>query len=208
MSAFLTVLGRDLRLAARTGGDALTLVLFFVMAGAIMPFAIGPDRVLLQKLAPGIIWLAAFLSMLLGLDRLFRADEDDGTLLLFRHAGVPLQAIVFAKVAAHWLLEKALAGALRRFEVEIETGGGAAVATFEACAIGLDADRAVLLVLQKLVACPAEAACTDRDYDYEVQDLKAGIFTLKSVARLGSADNAPHGYCYQILHGRSTYCNP
>jgi heme exporter protein B len=104
MTAFLTVLGRDLRLAGRTGGDALTLVLFFVMAGAIMPFAIGPDRVLLQKLAPGIIWIAAFLSMLLGLDRLFRADEDDGTLLLFRHAGLPLEAIVFAKLAAHWLL--------------------------------------------------------------------------------------------------------
>lgn len=104
MNAFVTVLGRDLRLAARTGGDALTLVLFFVMAGAIMPFAIGPDRVLLQKLAPGIIWLAAFLSMLLGLDRLFRADEDDGTLLLFRHAGIPLEAIVLAKVVAHWLL--------------------------------------------------------------------------------------------------------
>ena len=104
MSGLLTILGRDLRLAARTGGDALTLVLFFVMAGAIMPFAIGPDRVLLQKLAPGIIWLAAFLSMLLGLDRLFRADEDDGTLLLFRHAGMPLEAIVAAKLMAHWLL--------------------------------------------------------------------------------------------------------
>ena len=104
MSGLLTILGRDLRLAARTGGDALTLVLFFVMAGAIMPFAIGPDRVLLQRLAPGIIWLAAFLSMLLGLDRLFRADEDDGTLLLFRHAGTPLEAIVAAKLMAHWLL--------------------------------------------------------------------------------------------------------
>jgi heme exporter protein B len=104
LSGLLTILGRDLRLAARTGGDALTLVLFFVMAGAIMPFAIGPDRVLLQKLAPGIIWLAAFLSMLLGLDRLFRADEDDGTLLLFRHAGTPLEAIVAAKLMAHWLL--------------------------------------------------------------------------------------------------------
>ena len=104
MTPFLAIIGRDLRLAARTGGDALTLVLFFVMAAAIMPFAIGPDRLLLAKLAPGLVWIAAFLSMLLGLDRLFRADEDDGTLLLFRHAGVPLEAIVFAKVAAHWLL--------------------------------------------------------------------------------------------------------
>jgi len=104
MSAFLTLIGRELRLAARTGGDALTLVLFFVMVGAVVPFAIGPDRTLLAKLAPGIVWIAAFLSMLLGLERLFRADEDDGSLLLFRHAAIPLEAVVAAKVIAHWLL--------------------------------------------------------------------------------------------------------
>jgi heme exporter protein B len=104
MSAFLAILARDLRLAARTGGDALTLVLFFVMVGAVVPFAIGPDRTLLAKLAPGIVWIAAFLSMLLGLDRLFRADEDDGTLLLFRHAALPLESVIAAKVIAHWLL--------------------------------------------------------------------------------------------------------
>jgi heme exporter protein B len=104
MSAILTILARDLRLAARLGGDALTLVLFFVMVGAVVPFAIGPDRALLSQLAPGIVWIAAFLSMLLGLDRLFRADEDDGSLILFHHAAIPLEAIVAAKMLAHWLL--------------------------------------------------------------------------------------------------------
>lgn len=104
MKAFSVIILRDLRLAARLGGDALTLVLFFVMVGAIVPFAIGPDRQLLSQLAPGIVWIAAFLSMLLGLDRLFRADEEDGALLLFRHAALPLEAIVFAKLVAHWLL--------------------------------------------------------------------------------------------------------
>jgi heme exporter protein B len=79
-------------------------VLFFVMVGAVVPFAIGPDRTVLAKLAPGIVWIAAFLSMLLGLDRLFRADEDDGALLLFRHAAIPLEGVVAAKVIAHWLL--------------------------------------------------------------------------------------------------------
>ena len=104
MTAFLAVIVRDIRLAVRLGGDALTLVLFFVMVGAVVPFAIGPDRVLLAQLAPGIVWIAAFLSMLLGLDRLFRADEDDGSLLLFRHAAIPLEAVVAAKLVAHWLL--------------------------------------------------------------------------------------------------------
>lgn len=104
MRALLAIVVRDIRLAARLGGDALTLVLFFVMVGAVVPFAIGPDRLLLAQLAPGIVWIAAFLSMLLGLDRLFRADEDDGSLLLFRHAAIPLEAVVAAKLVAHWLL--------------------------------------------------------------------------------------------------------
>jgi heme exporter protein B len=76
MTGILAIIGRDLRLAGRIGADALTLVLFFVMVGAVVPFAIGPDRVLLSKLAPGIVWIAAFLSMLLGLDRLFRAESS------------------------------------------------------------------------------------------------------------------------------------
>jgi heme exporter protein B len=104
MTAILAIFSRDLRLAARLGGDVLTLVLFFVMVGAVVPFAIGPDRSLLAQLAPGIVWIAAFLSMLLGLDRLFRADEDDGSLLLFHHASVSLEAIVATKMVAHWLL--------------------------------------------------------------------------------------------------------
>jgi heme exporter protein B len=104
MSAFRALIGRDLKLAFRAGGEALTLVLFFVMVAVIVPFAIGPDRPQLSRLAPGIVWIAAFLSMLLGLDRLFRADDDDGSLMLLRHSALPLEAVVAAKVIAHWLV--------------------------------------------------------------------------------------------------------
>lgn len=104
MSAFLAVIGRDLRLAIRAGGEALTLVLFFVMVGVIVPFAIGPDRPQLMRLSTGIVWIAAFLSMLLGLDRLFRADDEDGSLLIFTTTQLPLEAVVAAKLIAHWLV--------------------------------------------------------------------------------------------------------
>lgn len=104
MGAFRALIGRDLKLAFRAGGEALTLVLFFIMVAVIVPFAIGPDRPQLSRLAPGIVWIAAFLSMLLGLDRLFRADDEDGSLTLLRHAGLPLEAVVAAKVIAHWLV--------------------------------------------------------------------------------------------------------
>jgi heme exporter protein B len=104
MRAFSALVLRDIRLATRIGGEALTLVLFFVMIGIVVPFAIGPDSAQLSRLAPGIVWIAAFLSMLLGLDRLFRADEEDGSLRLFRHAALSLPMLVAAKIAAHWLL--------------------------------------------------------------------------------------------------------
>jgi heme exporter protein B len=104
MSAFRALIVRDLRLAFRAGGEAMTLVLFFVMIGVIVPFAIGPDRPQLMRLAPGIVWIAAFLSMLLGIDRMFRADDEDGSLALLRHAVLPLEAVVAAKVIAHWLV--------------------------------------------------------------------------------------------------------
>jgi heme exporter protein B len=104
MRAFSAIVTRELALALRGGGDVLTLVLFFIITGATVPFAVGPDKALLATIAPGIIWIAAFLAMLLGLDRLFRPDHEDGTLILLRHADLPLSAIIAAKVIAHWLL--------------------------------------------------------------------------------------------------------
>lgn len=97
------VLRREIRLALRGGGEILTLLLFFAIVGAIVPFAVGPDKDLLARLAPGIVWIAAFLSMLLGLDRLFRPDREDGTMALYRLADTPLSGIVAAKMLAHWL---------------------------------------------------------------------------------------------------------
>jgi heme exporter protein B len=104
MRAFGALIARELHLALRGGGDVLTLVLFFVITGAIVPFAVGPDRTLLATIAPGVVWIAAFLAMLLGLDRLFRPDHDDGSLILLRQADLPLSAIVAAKLIAHWLV--------------------------------------------------------------------------------------------------------
>jgi heme exporter protein B len=104
MTAFRAMLTRELRLALRGGGDMLTLVLFFVIVGAIVPFAVGPDRALLARIAPGIVWIAAFLAMLLGLDRLFRPDHEDGALILLRQADLPLSAVVAAKLIVHWLV--------------------------------------------------------------------------------------------------------
>ena len=71
---------RDLKLSVRAGGGALIGVLFFLTVVAVIPFGVGPDLKLLARIGPAMLWVGALLSCLLGLDRLFQADRDDGSL--------------------------------------------------------------------------------------------------------------------------------
>jgi heme exporter protein B len=95
---------RDLRLGARAGGGALTGIVFFLTLVATVPFAVGPDLNLLARIGPAILWIGALLSSLLGLDRLFQSDRDDGALDLLAMSGdtQPLVLTVLTKCLAHW----------------------------------------------------------------------------------------------------------
>lgn len=101
---FLAILRRDLRIALRQGGGAGHGLLFFLMVVVLIPFGIGPDPNLLSRIAPAILWVAAVLATLIGLDRLFQADEEDGSLDHLRALALPLELVVLAKMAAHWLV--------------------------------------------------------------------------------------------------------
>jgi heme exporter protein B len=93
---------REWRVARRIGGGAAIGAVFFLILVAIMPFALGPDLNLLARLGPAILWIAALLATLLGLDRLFQADADDGSLDILVNSVLPLEAVVLVKCAAHW----------------------------------------------------------------------------------------------------------
>src|SRR5271156_792038 len=103
MNPLGALLVRDMRIAVRVGGGALIGVLFFLVVVTLVPFALGPDLVLLKRIGPAILWLAALLANLLALDRLFAADQDDGSLDLILMGRAPLEVVVGAKAVAHWL---------------------------------------------------------------------------------------------------------
>ncbi len=94
---------RDLTLSLRAGGGFGLGLGFFVLVAVLLPLGVGRDLVLLERLAPGLIWLGAALAALLSLDHLFQADLEDGSLDQFFFADAPLELLVLAKVAAHWL---------------------------------------------------------------------------------------------------------
>jgi heme exporter protein B len=103
MKAMWAMVRRDLLLASRIGGGAEQALIFFLAFVAITPFAIGPDQITLGRLSPAILWIAALLATLFGLDRLFQADEEDGSLDQIMLSGHPLELVVLAKCLAHWL---------------------------------------------------------------------------------------------------------
>ncbi len=102
--AFLFLLKRDLIIAFRNRAEFFNPILFFVMVITLFPLAVGADTVLLSRIAPGIIWVAALLASMLSLDTMFRSDFDDGTLEQLVLSAHPVSILVLAKVFSHWLV--------------------------------------------------------------------------------------------------------
>jgi heme exporter protein B len=98
------VVYRDLLLALRRRGDVATALLFFVVVASLFPLGIGAEPELLRAIGPGVIWVAALLSSLLSLGRLFAADYLDGTLEQMLLGGAPFGVVAAAKGLAHWLV--------------------------------------------------------------------------------------------------------
>lgn len=103
-SPLRALLVRELRIGQRIGGGASLGVVFFLILVTLTPFAVGPDLALLARIAPAILWISGLLASLLGLDRLFQADHEDGSLDLLLTSRAPLELIVLTKCFAHWLL--------------------------------------------------------------------------------------------------------
>ncbi|HEV3010603.1 MAG TPA: heme exporter protein CcmB [Burkholderiales bacterium] len=104
LAAARAIVYRDLLIAVRRRSDVAVALLFFVIVVSLFPLGIGAQPDLLRAIAPGVIWVAALLSSMLSLGRLFAADYDDGTLEQMVLGAAPLGVIAAAKSFAHWLV--------------------------------------------------------------------------------------------------------
>jgi len=104
MNAFIAIVHRDLLLVMRRKSEVLTALFFFVIVTSLFPLGIGADTALLRKIAPGVLWVAALLSTLLGLQRMFATDYLDGALEQLILTPQSLVLLVAGKVTAHWLV--------------------------------------------------------------------------------------------------------
>lgn len=95
------LVSRDVRRAI--GGAAWLPVGFFLVVATLVPFAVGPDLRLLERIASGGLWIAALTAALLPIERLVEPDRANGFLDQLTIHGVSEEAVGAVKVAAHWL---------------------------------------------------------------------------------------------------------
>jgi heme exporter protein B len=95
------LIARDVRRAI--GGAAWLPVAFFLVVATLVPFAVGPDPRLLERIAAGGLWIAALTAALLPIERLVEPDRASGVLDQLTLRGQSEEAVGAAKVAAHWL---------------------------------------------------------------------------------------------------------
>jgi heme exporter protein B len=115
---------------------------FAAIVMVLFAFALDNDGIL-QRVAPGLVWLATLFSMLVVIQRSFAVESADGALDALRVAGVDPVAIFLGKslaLAVQLLVLEALLifTAVVLYTVEISLGGlGLLVVTVAAATVGL-----------------------------------------------------------------------
>ena len=90
---------RDLQIEARSRVLTNQVLPFALIVLVMFAFALDSDAVL-QRVAPGLVWLAAVFSMLFMVSRAFSIETADGALDQLRSSGVSLSVIFIGKMVA------------------------------------------------------------------------------------------------------------
>lgn len=102
MRIFAAICSQHMHLSWRSG-QIMLAVSFLFIAITLLPFGLGPELKLLRALAPGLLWVVLAISLLTGLERLFQADYEDGTLDRLLLVPLAFEAVVLAKLLGHYL---------------------------------------------------------------------------------------------------------
>jgi len=103
-TSFGALISRELQCALRKRQDLANPLVFFVLVVVLFPLGVSPEPSFLETASSGVVWVAALLSTMLSLDRLFRDDYEHGTLEQLVISPQPLYLIVLVKIALHWCL--------------------------------------------------------------------------------------------------------
>lgn len=102
MNALASLFRREMAIIWRSRSHSAAHLVFVLLMITLFPFVIGPDDILLQRLAPGLLLLAILLGQMLGFERLFAQDAQNGTLDILPGSRLSLSVYALVKSAAQW----------------------------------------------------------------------------------------------------------
>ncbi|MDX1921967.1 MAG: heme exporter protein CcmB [Alphaproteobacteria bacterium] len=102
MNAILALFKRETVIAWRTRAQSIAHLVFVLLMVTLFPFALGPDAVQLQHVAPGLLLLAILLGQMLGFEKLFSMDYQNGTLDIIHGSRMSLSFYAIVKSKAQW----------------------------------------------------------------------------------------------------------
>lgn len=100
LSQALLVAGKDLRLERRAKVGTAQVLPFALLVLLLFAFALDPDRGVLEQATGGLFWVTVMFAAVLGVQRAFAVEVDDGVLDALRLSGLRPAAIYLGKVAA------------------------------------------------------------------------------------------------------------
>jgi len=103
-AVLMHVLKRELLTAFRHRQALINPLVFFAIVIVLFPLGVSPEPEFLKMASVGLVWVAALLSTMLSLDRLFQSDYDDGSLEQLVLCPEPLYLLLLVKSLAHWSL--------------------------------------------------------------------------------------------------------
>ncbi|MEO0391798.1 MAG: heme exporter protein CcmB [Pseudomonadota bacterium] len=78
-------------------GDVITVLAFYFLVLILAPLGLGPASATLRGVAPGLVWIAALLSVIMAVERGIRPDHQDGSLEARFFTGASAELIMAAK---------------------------------------------------------------------------------------------------------------
>jgi len=100
--AFYALLKWDVLLLLRRRGDFLIPIIFFTTIISLFPLGVDARSEALATFAPAVIWVAALLSALLSVERLYKDDFDSGVLEQLMLSAPGIYPVALARIVVHW----------------------------------------------------------------------------------------------------------
>ncbi len=94
------VAGKDLRIELRSRVALSQVAPFGIVALALFAFALGPDRAIMVKGAPGLFWVAVLFCTVLAIQRSVSVESADGARDGLRLSGIDPAGLYLGKSAA------------------------------------------------------------------------------------------------------------